>query len=236
VKRWLMAYLAYLLALAVPAVVLLGQLGDGWQEPFTSPRQFFTAPAHHALKLLAYALYVSISCTTVPLPTGWLVAALATRDVALSASCWTTTVLVAGIGAAASTIANLHDYYVFTWMLRHRSVARVRDTKMYQKALSWFARRPFSLLVAFNVLPIPIDVVRMLAATYRYPRRPFAAANFIGRWIRYAAIAAVTFQMGRHGWWMVLALLGLAIVLAAMKFGQKLFPGRGPGRDAAQTL
>jgi membrane protein YqaA with SNARE-associated domain len=237
VRRWLTGYVVYLLALTVPAAVLLGQLGDRWREPFTNPRQFFTAPAHFALKLLVYAIYVSISCTMIPLPTGWLVAALATRDVALSASGWTTTIVVASIGAAASMIANLHDYYVFTWILRYKSVARVRETKMYQKAEQWFARRPFTLLVAFNVLPIPIDVVRMLAATGRYPRRPFAAANFVGRWIRYAGIAAVTFHMGRRGWWMVVALLVLAIGLAVMKLGQKLFPGRGgPGRDAAQAL
>jgi membrane protein YqaA with SNARE-associated domain len=236
VRRWLAAYTAYLLALAVPVIVLLAQLGDRWREPFTQPRQFFAAPTHHPLKLLVYAIYVSISCTIVPLPTGWLVAALAMRQVALSDSLWTTTVVVASIGATGSMIANLHDYYMFTWVLRHRRIARIRQTRIYRRAERWFAGRPFALLVAFNVLPIPIDVVRMMAATYRYPRRPFAAANFIGRWIRYAAIAAVTFKMGPRGWWMVVALLVVAIVLAVMKLGTRLVPGRAPGNDAAETL
>lgn len=236
VKHWLAAYATYLLALAVPVVVLLAQLGERWREPFTQPRQFFAAPNHLILKLLVYAIYVSISCTIVPLPTGWLVAALAMRQMALSDSLWTTTVVVASIGAAGSMIANLHDYYMFTWVLRHRRIARIRQTKIYHRAEGWFAGRPFALLVAFNVLPIPIDVVRMLAATYRYPRRLFATANFIGRWIRYAAIAAITFKMGPRGWWMVVALLAVAVVLAAMKLGTKLVPGRGPGNDAAETV
>lgn len=236
VRRWLAAYTTYLLALTVPVAVLLTQLGDRWREPFLQPREFFTAPAHHGLKLLVYAIYVSISCTMVPLPTGWLVAALATRNVALSEGLWTTTVIVATIGATGSMIANLHDYYMFTWVLRHRRIARIRQTRMYQRAAGWFADRPFALLVAFNVLPIPIDVVRMLAATYRYPRRPFAAANFLGRWIRYAAIAAITFKLGRRGWWMVVALLAVAALFALVKLGRRLIPGRASGNDAAETV
>jgi membrane protein YqaA with SNARE-associated domain len=123
-------------------------------------------------------------------------------------------------------VANLHDFHLFTLVLRHKHVARVRGTKFYDRAARWFSRRPFALLVIFNILPIPIDVIRMLAATYRYPLRPFAAANFIGRWIRYAVIAAFTFVMGDQGWLIAAALLAVAIILAGVKIGGKLFTRR----------
>jgi membrane protein DedA with SNARE-associated domain len=60
----------------------------------------------------------------------------------------------------------------------------------------------------------------MLATTYRYPRLPFAAANLVGRFIRYGVIAFVTYSLGSQGKWAVLALLGVAVVLGAVKAAQ----------------
>ena len=57
----------------------------------------------------------------------------------------------------------------------------------------------------------------MLATTYRYPRDRFAIANFIGRFIRYAVIAYVTYRLGKQGWVAPAALLALAAVLVAAK-------------------
>ncbi len=225
VKRWLAAYIAYLLALVIPATVMLSRMGVSWREFFADPRGA-TSAAGPALKLLIFAIYISLACTFFPIPTGWIVSILATRQVGLSDSLIITTLLVASVGAFASMVANLHDFHLFTLVLRHKGVARVRGTKFYDRAARWFSRRPFALLVIFNILPIPIDVIRMLAATYRYPLRPFAAANFIGRWIRYAVIASVTFVMGDQGWLIAAALLAVAIILAGIKVGGKLFTRR----------
>ena len=228
-KRWLGVYAGWLAALALPAAWMLHARGAAWQELFVHPDRFTTA-ADVALKLLVFAVYLSLCCTFLPMPTGWLVAALATRDVALSSSFLATTCLVAAVGAAASTVANLHDYHLFTWMLRHRRIARVRSTRLYDRSARWFDRQPFALLVIFNVIPIPVDVIRMLAATCRYPIGPFAGANFLGRFIRYAVIAAVTFQMGSHGWIISLALLAVAVVLGVGRLaGRLLRPGNRRG-------
>ncbi len=225
VKRWLAVYIAWLLALVVPAAVMLGRLGVSWREFLDNPRGV-TAQVDATLKLLIFAVYISLACTFFPIPTGWLVSILATRQAGLSDSLIITTLLVASVGAFASTVANMHDFHLFTLVLRHKRAARVRGTKFYARAADWFGRRPFALLVIFNILPIPIDVIRILAATYRYPLRPFAAANFVGRWIRYAVIAAVTFVMGDSGWLIAAALLGVAIILAGVKVGGKLFARR----------
>jgi membrane protein YqaA with SNARE-associated domain len=147
-----------------------------------------------------------------------MVAAVAMYEFAPVKDVWATTLLVASVGAAASMMANLHDYHIFTWMLRHRRIGRVRQTALYRRAERWFARRPFALLVIFNLLPLPADPpVRMLAATYRHPLRPYAAANFIGRWIRYAVVAFVTFELGKAGWVAVAVLLAVATVLACTR-------------------
>lgn len=74
VKRWLLVYAAWLGALVVPAGVLLSGLPGEWRALFLRPGDF-TAPSEQVLKLLIFATYVSVSCTFLPLPTGWIVAA-----------------------------------------------------------------------------------------------------------------------------------------------------------------
>lgn len=238
VARWLGAYL---LGLAIACAVLAWLMArHDWRVDYwmadglglaTRWERFLEvfAAASPAIKLLGFAIYVSLCTTFFPLPTGGLVAALATREAALAggldAAHWVialvTTLSIALVGAAASTVANLNDYHLFTWMLRSRRVAAVRNTRAYARAADWFGRQPMFLLIVFNIIPIPIDLVRILATTYRYPRRAFAAANFIGRFIRYGIIAFVTYWWNL-GWIAVVSLFGLALGLALWRLGRKL--------------
>ena len=216
-RLWLAAYAAYLIALAAPAAIMLAQMDVGWGELLAHPVATAEA-APPALKLLIFAIYVSLCCTFLPLPTGAIVSAVALQQFAPSSNIWVTTVIIASIGAGASTMANVHDFHLFTWMLRHHWIGRVRRSRLYVRSARWFSRRPFMILVVFNVIPIPIDLVRILAATYRYRLDRFAMANFIGRWLRYAVLAFVTFQLGRQGWVAVVVLLGVAVVLGLGRF------------------
>jgi membrane protein YqaA with SNARE-associated domain len=216
VLRWFALYAAGFGAAVVAVALLLGE--EGWQGEASL---WGVADAMRAMsptaKLLVFAMYISLCTTFLPLPTGAVVAAMATREAAVAGSLVGTTLLVATVGALASTVANLNDYHLFTWLLRSRHVSKVRGTKVYEASAKWFARQPFFLLVVFNVIPIPVDVIRLLAITYRYPRAKFAAANFIGRFIRYGVIAGVTYWLSSWrtdaGWIAVLVLLGVAVAL-----------------------
>jgi membrane protein YqaA with SNARE-associated domain len=212
VRRWVAVYVAYFLLLAVPLVMLLVADGNTWDDWTGHTAATFRASTA-AAKLLALALYVSLCCTFLPLPSMWMVSAVATQQVAVTGDVWTTTLIVAVVGAFGSMMANLNDYHIFTWMLRHHRIAAVRHTRTYRRAARWFSRSPFLILVVFNLIPIPVDVVRMLATTYRYPRVPFAAANYVGRLIRYAVIAFVTYKLADYGWVATVALLGFALAL-----------------------
>jgi len=126
---------------------------------------------------------------------------------------------------------------LFTWILRSRRVAKVRASRLYEHTVRWFARAPFWIIVVFNILPVPLAVVRMLAATYRYPLKPFAAASFIGRWFRYGVLAFVAFKLGELGWVAVVALLAAAVVLAGARLAGRFLPGRNaPGDGCAGSL
>jgi len=207
-RRWFAAYGAYLAAMAIALAIVAAV-----QVP--SARALIQDFRHHGalLKLLGFAIYMSICCTFLPLPANVMVAAVSVREVAVGPNWWTTALLVAAVGAAASTMANLNDYHLFTWMLRNHRIRRVRQRRFYKAAVRWFERAPFTILVIFNLLPIPIDVVRMLATSHRYPRLPFAAANALGRFIRYVIIVSITYALGKQGWVSVVALLGVAVAL-----------------------
>ena len=230
VLRWFAAYAAALITAALVLAWLGGrhdwQVGSWWRDGLGLRQRWdrfldVFAAASPLVKLIGFAIYISLCTTFLPLPTGGLVAALATREAALAAGldaslatqAAVTTLSVALIGAAASTVANLNDYHLFTWMLRSDRVQKVRHSRAVQRAERWFARSPLLLLVVFNILPIPIDVVRILAISYRYPRRRFALANFAGRFIRYGVIAFVTFWWNL-GWIAVACLLGLGLAIA----------------------
>jgi membrane protein YqaA with SNARE-associated domain len=216
VVRWFAFYALCLLAAAIPLVVLASHEPWSWAQWRAHPAAVLAATSP-AVKLLAFGIYVSLCCTFVPLPVNWIVAAVALQQCAVAPNAWATTAAVATVGAVGSTLANLNDYHLFTWLLRSRHVAKVRHTRLYQASARWFARSPLFILVIFSIIPIPVDVIRMLATVFRYGRVPFAAANFVGRFVRYAVIAYVTYALGNKGWWAVLGLLGLAVVLAAIK-------------------
>ena len=223
VVRWFALYAVMLAAAgAWLAVLLTGQTGaslDSWARFKGSLPEM-----SQAVKLLTFGIYVSLGCTFLPLPVNWLVAAVATRTVAVGTGLWDTVLLVGAIGAAASTLANLNDYHLFTWMLRSRRIASVRHTRIYRIAARWFDKSPFFLVVVFNILPIPVDVVRMLAATHRYPRAAFAAANFVGRLIRYGAIAYLVYSFELSVETAMLIMLALAAAMLLAKILPRLWP------------
>jgi membrane protein YqaA with SNARE-associated domain len=168
-------------------------------------------------KLLIFMIYLSLCTTVTPLATGWIVSALAIRGAAVGHGLADTVATVALAGAFASTVANLTDYHIFLGLLRSRRISSVRHVRGYERLERWFGRSPFAILLVFGVLPIPVDVARMLAALYGYPRTHLAIANFLGRLLRYSIIAGATYMLGSKGWAAPLALLALAAALVLIK-------------------
>ena len=221
VRRWFAIY-GLLLAFAVAWLTLTLH-----NYPHAMPRtwselKLLLPQAPSTVKLLAMGIYLSLCCTFLPMNTNWIVAAVATREVAVGSGQWDTVLQVGLVGAAASAVANLHDYHLMTWMLRSRRIARIRQTRIYRSAAKWFARSPFFLLVIFNVMPVPVDVVRILATTRRYPRMAFTAANFIGRFMRYAAIALVIYCWALSLEVAVAIMLALTVVLATARLAPSI--------------
>ncbi len=190
-RAWFYPFLA---ALAI--AVLLGS------QQATVP-----GPVPQLALLLAY---MSLACTFCPLPTTpvvlWAAAPPASYGLGLHP------LLLAGVCALGTAVANLHDYHLLTFLYRFRPVRRVRRARLYEKAATWFESSPFATLAAASFLPIPIDVVRLLAISQGYPRGRFAAASLVGRWPRYVALAyfADRFSLG---WQWLLAILAVTVLV-----------------------
>ena len=114
---------------------------------------------------------------------------------------------------------------------------------MYRTAAAWFATNPFWAIVIFSFIPISVDVVRWLAITYRYSRGRFSAAYVIGRWVRYAILAASAMWLALSGWQIIAIQTVLACVVLArilMGFFRRLKDGRDchdtPSEDAPSVV
>jgi membrane protein YqaA with SNARE-associated domain len=143
--------------------------------------------------------YYSLCCTFIPLPTTAIMVWLAVMGM----DPW----LMACVATVGTTLANLFDYQVITFLMGYNLLERGRDTTFYRAALRWFDRRPLVTLAVWNAIPFSMDVARWVAAVRRYPRPWFMLGTVVGRWPRYLAIGLVTQAFGLEEWVVGLLLL-----------------------------
>lgn len=142
-------------------------------------KQTSTVPANPSI-LFDYFAYMSLACQFFPLPT--------LPPIAFTAKAFSP-LLVSFVGAIGTCIANLNDYAILGWLFRHQRVKKVRDISTYRRLLYWFDRYAFLTLTAGAFLPIPIDVIRLLAISRAYSTWKYIVATFTGRFPRYLLIA-----------------------------------------------
>jgi membrane protein YqaA with SNARE-associated domain len=187
--------------------------------------------------LALYMFYLSLCCTFFPFPTTWIVMMMASSYVASEIGIHehpvARMVVVASIGAFCTAMANLNEYHIFTFILRYGGVAKIRKTRLYTVTARWFGIRPFWTIVLFSFIPIPVDILRWLAITYRYPRLPFFFAYYLGRWVRYAGLAGVTIW-GRFRWYHIAIVQGTLAVTALAKIIQQVLRQHRLGHLNAQ--
>lgn len=156
--------------------------------------------------LLDYFLYLSLACQFIPLPT--------IPAIGLAAKVFHP-MLVSVVGAAGTAIANLNDYAILGWLFRHKKVKKVRDIRSYRRFLHFFDKRPFLTLTVGAFLPIPIDVVRLIAISRAYAFWKYMMAAFVGRVPRYLIIAYLGKELPAK---YILILFGISVIPAVAKF------------------
>jgi membrane protein YqaA with SNARE-associated domain len=231
-RRWFVFFVIYSAVLTAVALGCLHFAGSG------------NYPLAQTIWLLAlYLFYMSLCCTFFPAPTAWLVLLMASpviglvkpglisqylpleKIVAQWVAAFVTVVIVAMVGAAGTAIANLNEYHIFTFFLRLGRANRIRQTRLYQTASRWFSVSPFAIMTIATLVPIPVDIVRWLAITHRYSRAYYALASFIGRFVRYAVLAAAATCL-RLDWLGIVIIQGSLIVLVLLRYLPRLLAYR----------
>ncbi len=137
----------------------------------------------HSISILYdFFLYMSVACQFFPIPT--------IPAIAFTAKAYPP-VLVALVGALGTVIAYVIDYAILGWLFRHHRVKKVRDIHLYRTLLKFYDKYAFLTVAAAAFLPIPIDVVRMLAISRAYTYWKYLVAAFVGRFPRYLILAYV---------------------------------------------
>jgi membrane protein YqaA with SNARE-associated domain len=141
--------------------------------------------------LARYFAYMSICCNTIPLPTTPLIIYMGGEYgdvIQLFGRDWGW-VIVALLGALATSLANLIDYEILGTVMQTRLAQKITGSKHYQASLRAFNKYAFLALTAVNFIAFSIDVVRFIAISARYPRWKYVISTFVGRFARYALLA-----------------------------------------------
>jgi uncharacterized membrane protein YdjX (TVP38/TMEM64 family) len=123
-------------------------------------------------ELMSYFLIMSVSCNFVPIPTFPFV-----LYVSNDYSLW----LVVLSGAVGATIASLIEYYVIDLLMRLDKLAKLKRNGKYKKYAKYFDRFSFRSIMLASFVPLPVDVIRLLAITRRYSKVKYLIATFLGR-------------------------------------------------------
>jgi membrane protein YqaA with SNARE-associated domain len=117
-------------------------------------------------------------------------------------------------GTIGSLIASFSDYAMVGAALRHRSLAKTRNSRLFQWSTRWMKRAPFAITVLFSFTPLPISIVRILAPAVEFPVRRYLLAQIVGRFPRFYILAWIGHVVLIPTW----ILIGLFVVLLAMFF------------------
>ena len=117
-------------------------------------------------------------------------------------------------GTIGSLIACYSDYAMVGAALRHRSLAKTRNSALFQWSTKWMKRYPFAITVLFSFTPLPISIVRILAPAVEYNVRRYMLAQIVGRFPRFYLLALIGHAVMIPNW----ILIGLGILLLATFF------------------
>ena len=139
---------------------------------------------YHAL--MSFFLVMSIACNLIPIPT-YAFILYVSHDYSL--------LIIVLVGAIGATISALIEYNIVDFIMRFDRIARLKESKRYQKYAAYFDRYSFRSIMIASSIPLPIDFIRIMAITRRYPKFKYLLATLLGRIPRFTAIAFLGTQL-----------------------------------------
>jgi uncharacterized membrane protein YdjX (TVP38/TMEM64 family) len=125
--------------------------------------------------------------------------------------------LVALVAVAGNLYMDYINYHLYGAALQHPRLERARNSRLVQRLLVLFERRPFFAVWLCSWSPIPYWIVAALAPLSRYPMPKFLLATFLGRGPRvwfFAALGLVVPVATRTLVLYVVAAIAVGLVIA----------------------
>lgn len=122
--------------------------------------------------LVSYFLVMSVSCNLVPIPT-FPIVLYVSHDYAI----W----MIVLFGAIGASISALIEYNIIDFLMKFDRIAKLKQNGKYQKYAGYFDRFSFRSIMLASLIPLPLDVIRILAITRRYSKWRYLLATFLGR-------------------------------------------------------
>lgn len=97
--------------------------------------------------------------------------------------------IVALVGVVGSTIGVLPLFWAMKKVKDAATVQKWLRYRWLQRFLQRFKHRPFLLIIALTLTPIPDQLIGILGALENYPLKKYVLANAIGRLFFYIPIA-----------------------------------------------
>lgn len=99
------------------------------------------------------------------------------------------------VGTLGVVISALFEYNVVEFIMRFDRFARLTKNKRFQKFAGYFDRYSFTSIMVASSLPLPLDFIRIMAITRKYPKIKFLLATALGRIPRFSLIALLGYQL-----------------------------------------
>lgn len=111
--------------------------------------------------------------------------------------------LVTVMAAAGNLAAGWVDYHFFTPLLQMKFSTAYKKTKTYARAIGWFHKAPFWVVVFFALTPLPFYLVKFMVFSSGYPMSRYMAAMTVGRLPRFYLLAMAGYFLKVPAWVMV---------------------------------
>ncbi|MGH7455543.1 MAG: VTT domain-containing protein, partial [bacterium] len=126
--------------------------------------------------------------------------------------------LVTIAGTIGCCIAGLFDYWLLIPLLNHRAVrSKFENARLFQKALAFFHKFPFRMLVIASCTPLPFYPFKFLSLADGYPLWKYQLALVVGRVPRFYMLAVLGFMLQPPTWLLVVLAFAGVIVCVLKK-------------------
>ena len=165
---------------------------------------------NHYSKVVGYFVYMSASCSILPLPTPPYVIGMGKIF-----NPW----LIAFLGALGNSFAAFFEYYLMTWLFsRSELQQKIEANKYFQRLVNIFNRAAFPCIVFTGFSPLPLDPFRFTAILTRYSIPKYLLAMFVGKYLRYYLLALLGDSFQIHNRYLFIMLLSLVLIPIIIAF------------------